>query len=437
MKPCDFILIVPTPEEFRVISEICKLNPLEIQDGIQYYSLESSKIEYKGIAVLLGGMGNTTASQITEKVLNYLDVNAVFLIGIAGAIDDVLRIGDVIVANEVNEYRANSKITNKEELFSGRHWDINPNSVNCVINFQFASRSEFEEWRTVVRNFIAELESVEGNYPNYYVGHLASGNTVLSSTLFKNIIREKIDRKTLVVEMEAAGVIQATKAHNKKLFIIRGVSDFADDDKSKAEKETRGEWRKLAVYSATHFFLNLLNAECMKQFLKDGATPSQGDMLIKQEIRQKILNDEKPTSIMNEYYDFLTSLPDSEWIKKELSYYTANDPNPEHRRVKGYFSGINLQRVDPIEFEIMVQGGRDTFTYIDNLVLKQPLFKLEQLMGHPNRIIKMEFPMSFWRNLIPDQNESNESFVTFFYMDSGEIPQILMRVKAKILKMLE
>jgi nucleoside phosphorylase len=104
----NLAIIVPLIEEFRVLRELVPshIHHPEVEDAIYYYPLDLGEPDYQAVVMVLGDMGTTPAGQITEKILNTIQPKLVALVGIAGALDRDVALGDVVVASEINEFLA-------------------------------------------------------------------------------------------------------------------------------------------------------------------------------------------------------------------------------------------------------------------------------------------------------------------------------------------
>jgi nucleoside phosphorylase len=85
---------------------------------------------------------------------------------------------------------------------------------------------------------------------------------VVTSKDFVKWIRDG-DRSCLAVEMEAAGLMIAAHMGVKDraaAFVIRGISDLADDRKAKLDQLGAGAFRKLAMQNAASYLWTLIEA---------------------------------------------------------------------------------------------------------------------------------------------------------------------------------
>jgi nucleoside phosphorylase len=278
----NLAIIVPLIEEFRVLRELVPshIHHPEVDDAIYYYPLELGDADSQAVVVVLGDMGTTPSGQITEKILNTIQPQLVALVGIAGALDRDVALGDVVVASEINEFLASSKAVPRGEDFifeySGKHWDVSFNIKQCVTNFEFAGHRAWQSWHQTVSTYRTGLNlpdnmpGVVHDVPKLHIGHVASGNTVGAAQGYAVELRG-IDRKFLALEMEAAGVAQAAHGRQSPIdfLVVRGISDFSDQRKAQLDAAYGGGWRKYAMASASAFLLGLLRSDTFRVFFKD------------------------------------------------------------------------------------------------------------------------------------------------------------------------
>ena len=81
MKDYDLGIIVPLSEEFRILCECFPVVHSEVHDAIHYHTLQMPIPNCQVVAVVLGGMGKTRATHVTEKVLNHVRLKAIVLLG--------------------------------------------------------------------------------------------------------------------------------------------------------------------------------------------------------------------------------------------------------------------------------------------------------------------------------------------------------------------
>jgi nucleoside phosphorylase len=265
-KEYDIGLIVPLKEEFQYIADMVSVKGRHSYDGALFYEMDFGGTNT--IACIIGEMGPLPASHATNRLLSFANVKLVVLLGLAGALDKEVLLGDVVVADEVNEFLAQSKAVEAGESyelkFSGRHtrmayslreivshFDVS--GGDCLVNWHNSAKADFDALDSEVDSSLCKSP------PGFHLGSIASGDVVGAAKAFTDQLLE-IDRKFLALDMEAAGVVKAASDRLNPVCVlaVRGISDFADERKTKIDNQGKGAWRRLGVRNATSFCVSLL-----------------------------------------------------------------------------------------------------------------------------------------------------------------------------------
>lgn len=265
----DVGIVVPLKEEFRYIVEVAPNLESIPHEGTYFYSLDFGKIS--AVCSFAGQMGSIPALQITTRLLGFADIKLLVVLGLGGALDDDVAVGDVVVATEVNDFLANSKAMSTGEgyefQYSGRHWPLDFGIREALSHFEFSGDDAFINWQTHCSGDynklgIPDKENICSSPPSLHLGPIASGNVVAASSVFVEEIK-RIDRKFVAIDMEAAGVASAAteRIHPLPFLVIRGISDHANEEKKTLDMQGEGAWRRYCVRNATSFLRNLLTWE--------------------------------------------------------------------------------------------------------------------------------------------------------------------------------
>ena len=264
-------LIVPLAEEFRILTKIFPILSTDNIDAVDYYHLKCPVSNISLTAIVLGDLGINIASQLSEKLINHINPSIIILIGIAGAIDRDLKLGDVVIANEINEFLASAKTVNKDDAYifkySGNHWKTTFSLAQLATNFEFAHKLFYISWTKKAEmsqkelNILPKQCQLFNQIPQILVGHIASGDVVGASKAY-TIELQGIERKFLALEMEAAGVAQAAygRANPVDTMVIRGISDFSDERKHDLDASQNRIWRSYAMYNASNFLFEFIKS---------------------------------------------------------------------------------------------------------------------------------------------------------------------------------
>ncbi|MGV9789509.1 5'-methylthioadenosine/S-adenosylhomocysteine nucleosidase family protein [Streptomyces sp. NPDC003435] len=174
------------------------------------------------VALGLTSKGNGSAAVIAERAIQEFSPVAVLFVGVAGALWDATRLGDVVVASHVYAYHGG---TSEDDGLKARPrvWEA-PHGVS-----QLASHlARLNDW--------ADSASGDGDAPQVRFGAIAAGEIVQNSRISAEAewIRQHYN-DALAIEMEAAGVAQAGHLSGAPVAIIRGISDRADGTKNSTD----------------------------------------------------------------------------------------------------------------------------------------------------------------------------------------------------------
>lgn len=160
------------------------------------------------------GEGNLTAATLTERVLTWLDPEAVLLVGVTGGLKGDVEIGDVVVATKVYSIHG-GKQTPDGFLVQPEAW-------------QASQRLEQS-----ARDALGDTTDFKA-----YFEPIVLSDVILADrkTELAQHIRTHYD-DAVAIEMESAGVIHAVHlADETGALIVRGISDKADPDKFVEDK---------------------------------------------------------------------------------------------------------------------------------------------------------------------------------------------------------
>jgi adenosylhomocysteine nucleosidase len=174
--------------------------------------------------------------------------SVVALVGIAGGIDPDLRVGDVVIADQVvyyDERRICADGVHRRGEANGL-----PREMTLAVNDFFGARGE-PLW----------LPSPAGGMPFRVVrGGLGSGAAVISDrdSDIRRYLRT-FDEKCRVVETEAGGLVQAIREDLPgqrgpvRWLVVRGISDHADEAKGHRDHDLAAQHAAAALVELLPF----------------------------------------------------------------------------------------------------------------------------------------------------------------------------------------
>ncbi|GGS04584.1 MULTISPECIES: phosphorylase family protein [Streptomyces] len=193
------------------------------------------------VALGLTNKGNHSAAVIAERAIQEFSPVAVLFVGVAGALWDTARLGDVVMATHVYAYHGGTSeddgLKSRPRVWETAHGISQLGSHLARVN----------DW--------ADDTPGHGRPPQVRFGAIAAGEIVQNSTISAEArwIRQHYN-DALAIEMEAAGVAQAGHLNGAPVAIIRGISDRADGTKNSTKDRN---WQPRAAANAAAFATRL------------------------------------------------------------------------------------------------------------------------------------------------------------------------------------
>ncbi len=250
----DFVIVTALEEELDAVLDKlpgCRKIP-QAEDGIHIYyqgdlPVDGSIGKYRVIVTCLPGMGQILASAATKDVIARWHPHYIVLVGIAGGIAARnIQIGDILIPDLIVGYES-QKLTRGNPQVRWKPQNADARLLNAGKNFAR------ENWQ----------ERIKCKRPGQgksicHIGPIASGDKVIATgEVTGNLLN--FWPNLIGVEMEALGVATAAfqSSDMPGFFMVRGVSDLADENKSSAVVE---EWRQYACDAAASFVIALLSS---------------------------------------------------------------------------------------------------------------------------------------------------------------------------------
>lgn len=182
-------------------------------------------------------LGRVPAAISTVQFLGNLKPDILIVAGIAGGFEtEGVSRGDLIVATNVADLATRKIRQGTRKPLA----EFRPREFRTDKRMErFLKSSSFDEstWQTTV---LEEAEWPDGLRPTIRYGAIASLDEVVSSSEWVEGLLGAWP-KMLGVEMEAGGVCAAAELFERRVAVVRGVSDLADPSKSD------DEWRRRAM----------------------------------------------------------------------------------------------------------------------------------------------------------------------------------------------
>jgi 8-oxo-dGTP diphosphatase len=210
------------------------------------------------VALAITGKGNQSAAVLAERAAAEYAPAAIIFVGVAGALQPHLGLGDVVVATHVYAYHG---ATSEDDGLTARPrtWELSHRMHQVAAHLERSG-----EW-------------TRQPAPRVHFGPVAAGEIAHYSAQSdaRQWLREHYN-DAVAVEMEAAGVAQAGHLNDAlPTVMVRGISDYADSSKSATDA---AGWQPRAAANAAAFATAL--AAVFAAELGAGRVPSSGSHAI-------------------------------------------------------------------------------------------------------------------------------------------------------------
>lgn len=283
----DVLLVVPLAEELECIYDVFEYEADLSEGTFQFTKISSPTPELSVYLIKLKEMGNAAARDACNFVLGRYTVGLVVCYGIAGALKKDLKLGDVCVSHRILDLSDQFKVEDEREAIS-----ISPSPKHMEVDINLCSRLAFlcehpmyrclkNTWKDECLEF---LLTVETNHPVTFAGFKSqtredvrvffgpiASYAVIASDGFVNTLKA-IDRNILAIETESAGVFEVARNFDTPIITIRGISDFADSEKTALEVRSQELIRTIGSMNAAYYIKHQLKCDTIVDFLKDRRT---------------------------------------------------------------------------------------------------------------------------------------------------------------------
>lgn len=220
-------------EEVSKIKSLMLISQQITKAGMNF---TKGKLEKKDVVVVRSGIGKVNAGICTQILIDLFNVDLVINTGIAGAIDNMLDIGDIVVSTDALQTDMDA---------SGFGYEIGQIPRMDTKAFkadEYLVNLAVEKCRDILKN------------NNVFKGRISTMDKFVSDNDLKNKIKR--DFGAYCTEMEGAAIAQTAYLNDIKFIIIRAISDRADGS-ANVDYE---QFEKEAIKNCTNFTIEILRA---------------------------------------------------------------------------------------------------------------------------------------------------------------------------------
>jgi adenosylhomocysteine nucleosidase len=187
--------VVPLENEARTLMRVLKQREIQTHRGRE---IMTGLLDKERCAVLISGTGKIRSASGTQLLLDHFDCTTLYHFGSAGALAPELRIGDVVIANDIVEHDYIQRFGVTED---------HPIAVSH-------------------EPLVAKLLKFgSSNNVPVHRGRIVSGNEDVVTTLRRDELRERFGG--LSVDWESAGCALVCNINRVPVVVVRAISDYA------------------------------------------------------------------------------------------------------------------------------------------------------------------------------------------------------------------
>ena len=213
------------PEEVNSLIGLME-NTAEHTIGMRTYTV--GKINGIKTIIVFSRWGKVAAATTVSTLILNFHVTEIIFTGVAGAINDNLNIGDVVLAKRLVQHDMDARpLMPKFEipLLQKTFFECNDEQL-AIASTAIHQILENKQLHEMIGD--EQLKQFSIQQPKLMIGDIASGDQFFSSSADKEKLLEQLP-SVLCVEMEGAAVAQVCYEYDVPFTIIRTISDIADE----------------------------------------------------------------------------------------------------------------------------------------------------------------------------------------------------------------
>jgi nucleoside phosphorylase len=248
-RPVDIVITTVTPLEWRAALNVFAVDEdsLQVHNGRLYYELKlPCRTANRDLDVVITSIMrplNVRATKALSEIRRYFQGQIYFLLGIAAGRQGKVKLGDVVIPEEVLYYPPGRRRAGGTEPRNPRK-EI-PEEVQRIANYyEPEETSYYERFAAGIRGFAARdrPDGLDDNHrPSIYANNIviASGEELIQDGLLSQLF--EIEERIAAGDEEGFGFAEGVSDNPWAIF--RGISDYGVDPKP-------NDWQYAAVYAA-------------------------------------------------------------------------------------------------------------------------------------------------------------------------------------------
>lgn len=218
-------IIGAMPSELHDIRETLK-NPEIVHIG--KFDFYKNTLNGKTIVNVCCGVGKVNSTICTQMLIDIFKVECIINTGIAGGMNNQIKVCDIVISNEVASHDVNLTFLEKYPPY-------------CSV---------FKSDTNLIDKAVASCKNLEYKY---FIGRVVSGEQFISDNAIKQDIQDRLN--PYAVDMESASIGHCAYVNDIPSISIRCISDNADDEGAMSFDE----FEKIAAKRVANVVLDVIN----------------------------------------------------------------------------------------------------------------------------------------------------------------------------------
>lgn len=227
-------LIFPMKEEMDAFKKYIKINKEKIIDGLKFYVGICNNTK---CVMVQCGVGKVNAARTAQILIDKMKVNYVINVGVAGGVSDMLKIGDIIIGEQL--------VQHDFDITSFGHKKGYIPDIGIFINTDSYLSS-------LAYKILKNEKDV-----SIYKGIIATGDIFCTDKNMSKKINNKFG--ALCVEMEGASIAQVCFLSKVPFLILRSISDVPNNNNTVTYEEFLESSCRIIANALNNILLELNN----------------------------------------------------------------------------------------------------------------------------------------------------------------------------------
>jgi len=223
--PAKLALMSAMPQELSCILERLKAKPIEIGSRTYWQGIWMGQ----EVVAVLSRIGKVAAATTVTCLIEHFGVEQVVFSGVAGSLDERVKVGDVVIANALLQHDVDaSPLFPKYEIALTQKslFPTDPSLTKTLLAAVTQCLGEMQN--ALLEQGLWQQLGLTSRSIDVHEGLILSGDQFISSAQKSESLKQALP-SALAVEMECAAVAQVCSDYGVPFAALRIISDKAND----------------------------------------------------------------------------------------------------------------------------------------------------------------------------------------------------------------